>query len=610
MINSHAASDDRESGIRGGPCHSGRALPSRLRLLFCGLVGLVMLAVSAPASAGADDWFVDVTESSGLDFHYDNGATGKYYFPEIMGGGVALFDYNGNGLLDIYLVQGGAIGPDVDNAERTSGDRLFRNDSVQDESGDWHLRFTDVTEEAGIDARGYGMGVAIGDINNNGYPDIYVLNFGANQLWRNNGDGTFTEVTQAAGAGDERWSVSASFVDLTNNGYLDLYIANYVDYSFVNHIACRQAALDVTDYCSPSNYRGAPDRLLINQGDGTFKDVSDQAGISSARGHGLGVIAADFSRSGRPQLYVANDGSPNFLWINDGNLKFTDDAFLAGAAVNASGSSEAGMGVDAADFNRSGLEDIFITHMRTESNTLYVNVGDGWFEDRTARLGLGAPSLSATGFGTAWLDLDNDGWLDLVAVNGAVMKERHLLAEDDPFPYHQRNQIFANQAAANGSRRFADVTDQAGAAFEVSMVSRGAAFGDLNNNGRVDMVIANNNGPARVLVNSVTNANHWLGLRLVDADGRRDQTGAIAYLLDVDPENDAGPVLRRSRADGSYASANDPRVLFGLGEQSAGRTVKVQWPDHSVEAFCGLDVNRYHELRAGTGRPPASDATE
>lgn len=573
-----------------------------------GLAGLVMLGLVTVAAADSDGWFVDVTESSGLDFHYDNGATGEYYFPEIMGGGVALLDYNGDGLLDIYLVQGGEIGPEIEPGDRSRGDRLFRNDSYRDESGQWRPRFTDVTEQAGIDARGYGMGVAVGDIDNDGHPDVYLLNFGANQLWRNNGDGTFTDATESAGAGDERWSVSASFADLTGNGYLDLYIANYVDYRFDNHVECRQSAMDGVDYCSPSNYRGAQDRLLINQGDGTFTDATDPSGIGAARGHGLGVITADLVGAGRAQVFVANDGSPNFLWSSDGKSGFTDEAFLAGVAVNAGGSSEAGMGVDAADFDRDGLEDIFITHMRTETNTLYVNIGNGWFEDRTARFGLGVASLSATGFGTAWLDIENNGWLDLVAVNGAVMAERHLVTGGDPFPYHQRNQIFVNRPHPedDSQRRFVEATTSGGQAFEASRVSRGAAFGDLDNNGRIDIVIANNNGPARILINAVDNDHHWLGLRLLDAAGKCDMTGARAELLALDDDDDSGPVIRRARSDGSYASANDPRVLFGLGEQSAARTVRVTWPDQSIEEFTGLVPGQYHALRAGTGRRPTS----
>lgn len=559
------------------------------------LAGLFLAAPLDRARAG--DWFADVTEASGLSFEYDNGMQGEFWFPEIMGAGVGLIDYNGDGLLDIYLVQGGKLGPDVGPEDRASGDRLFRNDSHQNEQGEWVWRFTDVTAEAGIDARGYGMGVAIGDVNGNGHPDIYVLNFGDNQLWRNNGDGTFTDVTAEAGVNDPRWSVSASFVDLDGNGHLDLFVANYVTFSFDGHRACRSATTGAQDYCSPSAYQGVPDRLFRNRGDGSFEDITVAAGISTTARHGLGVIAADFNGNGRPDVYVANDGSANSLWLNQGDGPLVDDAFLAGAAVNADGSMEAGMGVDAADYNRSGSESIFITHMRRETNTLYRNDGQGWFNDVTAAAGLGSPSFAYTGFGTAWLDIDNDGWLDLVVANGAVVVEESLVNAGDPFPYHQHNQLFRNL----GDGRFGDVTGQAGKAFQASHVSRGLAVGDLNNNGRLDIVVANINGPARILANAYDLGHHWLGLRLLDAAGQRELTGVVAWLL----EDDQPLLRRRARTDGSYASANDGRVLFGLGDKAAERKIEIHWPDGQRERFGPLAVDRYHELKQGSGQPAA-----
>ena len=551
------------------------------------LLSSIVMAEQAP-------WFVDGTAQAGIDFRYDNGMSGQFYFPEIMGGGAALFDYNGDGLLDLYLVQGGPLGPGIGPADRPGGDRLLRNDSHIGEDGQWVVRFTDVTAEAGIDARGYGMGVAVGDINGNGFPDIYVLNFGANQLWRNNGDGSFTDITDQAGVGEPRWSVSASFADLTGNGLLDLFVANYVDFDFDAHRVCRSATTSQQDYCSPSAYSGVSDTLFINQGDGRFVDMTEAAGMAQTRRHGLGVVAADFNGNGRVDIYVANDGSANSLWLNEGNLRFVDDAFLAGAAVNADGGMEAGMGVDAGDYNRSGAEDLFITHMRRETNTLYRNDGQGWFTDVTAASGLGAPSLPSTGFGTAWVDIDNDGWLDLVAINGAVVIEEDLVAAGDPFPYHQRDQLFLNQ----GNGRFVDVSARAGAAFEASHVGRGLAVGDVNNNGRVDLVIVNINGPARLLLNQKAAGRHWLGLRLADAQGRT-LTQAVAWLQQ---EENQPSLRRRARADGSYASANDPRVIFGLGDDQRSRTVEVQWPDGQRERFTGLAVDRYHELRRGSGQ--------
>ena len=552
---------------------------------------LLSAGLAAPAVAG--DWFRDVTAESGLEFRYENGMTGEFWFPEIMGAGVGLLDFNGNGLLDIYLVQGGALGPGVGPDERTQGDRLFRNDSFQNEAGEWVWRFTDVTEAAGIDARGYGMGVAIGDINGNGFPDIYVLNFGDNQLWRNNGDGTFTDITAESGANDSRWSVSASFVDLDGSGYLDLFVANYVSFSFAGHRACRSATTGAQDYCSPSAYQGIADGLFRNLGGGRFEEISQAAGISGTARHGLGVIAADFNGNGLPDIYVANDGSANSLWLNQGDFTFIDDAFLAGVAVNADGVMEAGMGVDAADYNRSGRDSIFITHMRRETNTLYRNDGDGWFSDVTAASGLGAPSLPFTGFGTAWLDIDNNGWMDLVVANGAVVVEESLVNAGDPFPYHQINQLFVNQ----GNGRFQEGTRQGGQAFEASFVTRGLAVGDLNNNGRIDIVLANINGPARVLANEVDNDHHWLGLRLLDRHGKREQTGSVAWLL----EGDVRAIKRRSRTDGSYASANDGRIVFGLGQQADDRSIEVHWPDGQRERFGPLAVDLYHTISKGSG---------
>jgi enediyne biosynthesis protein E4 len=552
-----------------------------------------LAAASAPVAAADTPWFVDLASAAGVEFHYVNGGRGEYWFPEIMGGGVALFDYDGDGLLDIYLVQGGALGPGIGDDQRGHGDRLLRNVSTRGADGRLQLRFEDVTESAGIRAFGYGMGVAIGDINGNGHPDIYVLNFGPNQLWRNNGDGTFTEIAAAAGVDDPSWSVSASFADLDGDGLPELYVANYAEYDFDSHRQCRAFGTSEADYCSPSAYPGSADRLYRNLGDGRFTDISAAAGIGAARGRGLGVIAADFNGNGRIDLYVANDGDPNFLWLNQGELRFVDEALLAGAAVNAGGAAEAGMGVDAADFNRSGSEDIFLTHMKRETNTLYANDGQGWFEDVTAAAGLAAPSIPYTGFGTAWLDIDNDGWLDLIVVNGAVMKEQALADGGDPFPYAQPNQIFRNR----GDGRFEDASRQGGPAFARALVSRGAAFGDLDNDGRIDVVVANNGGPLQVLMNRTGSDRHWLGLDLRDGDGRV-ATGAVAWLQDA-----AGATLmRRARADGSYASANDPRIVFGLGAADAPRSVRVRWPDGSEASFSDLASDRYHVLRKGVER--------
>lgn len=553
------------------------------------VVGWLALCSGAGAQG---DWFRDVAADAGVDFTYRNGMQGEFYFPEIMGGGAALFDYDGDGLLDLYLVQAGAIGPDVAAADREQGDRLYRNISARDENGEWVVRFEDVTAEAGIDARGYGMGVTVGDYNADGHPDFYVLNFGDNQLWRNNGDGTFTDVTESAGVNDLRWSVSGSFADLDGDGYPELIVVNYADYDFDSHRQCRASGSGRADYCSPSAYPAAGDRLFRNLGDGRFEDVTSEAGMDEAKSHGLGVIAADLDGDGKRDIYVANDGSANFFWLNRGDMRFEDDAMLAGNAVNGGGAAEAGMGVDAADYDHSGAEDIFISHLKRETNTLYRNDGKGWFTDVSAASGLGPPSLPYTGFGTRFVDFDLDGWLDVFVANGAVTEESDLAAKGDDFPYHQTNQLFFN----NGQGRFSEVTDSAGAILQRSRVSRGAAFGDIDNDGRPDMVVVNTNGPAEVLINRIDDRGHWVGLVPLKDD--RPVDGVTAWRL----TDDDGRVLRRSRRDGSYASASDPRHVFGLGEDDSEQTFELRWPDGTMETFSDLSVGHYHRINKGSGQ--------
>jgi hypothetical protein len=563
------------------------------RLRCCAAAAVLL----AGAEAGAADAFVDVTVASGLDFTHFNGMSGELYFPEMMGSGVALLDYDDDGDLDVYLVQGQMLGPAGIEAavfpppsEPPLSDRLFRNDGP---GPDGAPRFVDVTAAAGIRATGYGMGVAAGDYDGDGLVDLYVTNFGANQLWRNAGDDRFEEVAVRAGAADDRWSVSAAWLDYDRDGRLDLYVGNYVEYTLANAKPCRSST-SARDYCSPKVYEPSVDSLFRNLGDGRFEDASEAAGIRGTYGGALGVIAADFDGDRWPDVYVANDGVANQLWINRRNGRFTDEAMLAGVAVNMDGSPEASMGVDAGDFDGDGDEDLFLTHLARETNTLYINDGSGWFEDRTVAMGLANPSFAYTGFGTAWLDYDNDGWLDILAVNGAVTLIEAQLRAGEPHQLRQRNQLFRNL----GDGRYREVGPEAGVAFESALVSRGAAFGDLDNDGDTDVVIANNAGPARVLLNARGQDAGWLGLRLLVGDPPRDAYGARAGLL-----RDEAPTLwRRVRADGSYASSSDPRILFGLGAKASdGHDVRVLWPDGSEETFEALAPGRYHALRQGTG---------
>jgi len=558
------------------------------------------LMAGRPALAGPEPWFMDVSSASGLDFVHFNGMSGAFYFAEMMGPGGALFDYDNDGDLDIYLVQGAMLGPGKTPADalfppppgQPPGDRLYRNDLKTGADGRPALSFTDVTETAGIRAPGYGMGVATGDLDNDGWTDLYVTNFGHNQLWRNNGDGTFSDWTERAGVDDARWSVSAAFLDYDRDGWLDLYVGNYVNFSIANHKRC-QGNSSAQDYCSPLAYSPVPDRLFRNRGDGTFEDVTARSRIIREFGGALGVVVGDFNGDGWPDLYVANDGTPNQLWMNQGDGTFRNDALLAGAAVNMEGNAEASMGVDAADFDGDGDEDLFMTHLLGETNTVYVNDGEGWFEDRSLATGLAAPSKGYTSFGTGWFDYDNDGWLDIFIANGEVKTIPALAKAGDPYPLHQPNQLFRNVQG----RGFEEVSARAGPAFAVSEVSRGAAFGDVDNDGDTDILVLNNNGPVRLLINEVGNRNPWVGLRLVDRHGR----DALGARVGVYRGAGSRVLWRRVRTAGSYASANDPRVLVGLGEGGGPVRVEVAWPAGGRERWEGLAPGRYWTLHQGAG---------
>ncbi|MCZ6827756.1 MAG: CRTAC1 family protein [Gammaproteobacteria bacterium] len=559
----------------------------------------IMAASWAERDAKADAPFVDITAESGLDFVHFNGMSGELYYAEMMGSGAALFDYDNDGDLDIYLVQGAMLGPNKKISEATFApehdppltDRLYRNDSGDGESD--RVRFTDVTKEAGILASAYGMGVAAGDFDNDGHVDLYISNFGPNQLLHNNGDGTFSDVTEAAGVGDSAWSVSSSFVDYDSDGLLDIYVGNYVDYTIAGNKPCRSTT-SARDYCSPKVYRPQNDTLYRNLGDGGFADVSRMAGIHEVTGGALGVVAADFNGDLAIDIYVANDGVPNQLWINDGDGRFRDEAYLSGVAVNMDGAPEASMGVAAADFDGDGDMDLLMTHLARETSTLYVNDGSGWFEDRTATAGLAGPSFAYTGFGTVWLDYDNDGWLDLFVANGAVTRNQELVDRGDPYPLGQANQLFVN--LGNAQFKLVDVADDP--IFRVTEVSRGVASGDIDNDGDVDLLLTNNAGRARLLLNQSGNQARWIGFRLTDAGGLVDRLGALVSLSD----NHGMTQHARTGTDGSYASASDPRLIFGLGQKERGKySVVVVWPDRQRENWSGLDAGRYHTLRKGSG---------
>lgn len=571
------------------------------------------LSQGSGSGASADrPVFRDATAESGLDFVHHGGRDGRFLFVEMNGSGLALLDFDGDGDLDLFLPQGHDLPKDATTPATPGPEakgRLFRND-LEMRGGAPRLRFTDVTDASRIDARGYGMGAAAADYDNDGDIDLYLSNFGSNQLWRNRGDGTFEDVTTRAGVDDPRWSFPAVFFDYDRDGWLDLFVANYVDYTLAGHRVCPRPT-GAPDYCGPLAWRAETDRLWRNRGDGSFEDVTTRSGLGRARGNAMGALAADFDGDGWSDLFVANDQGVNFLWRNRRDGTFEDDALLAGVAVSGEGRPEASMGVSAGDYDGDGDEDLFITHIRGETNTLYRNDGAGFFDDVTGASGLGPPSWELTGFGTGFLDFDNDGRLDLLTVNGAVRILDALEQVGDPNPLRQIDQLFRNR----GEGTFEALGEGAGALFGHTAVGRGAALGDLDNDGDPDVVILDNEGPARLLLDTVGQDRRWLGLRLLTH--RRDALGTWAGIEpDTDGSGTDGSSARttrwqRVRAQESFASSRDPRLLFGLGEsRQTTATVQVHWPDGWRERFRVEGLDRYHTLRHGEGEKlPAAGAT-
>ncbi|MGH9837864.1 MAG: CRTAC1 family protein [Blastocatellia bacterium] len=528
-----------------------------------------------------------------MSFRHFPGATGEYFMPEIMGSGCALFDYDRDGDLDLFLVQGMPLEEKKKAGDWKPGHRLFRNELIP--SG--KLRLTDVSERAGVNAVSYGMGVAVGDVDNDGDLDLFVSNFGPNQFFRNNGNGTFSEIAREAGVDDPRWSTSAAFLDYDRDGDLDLYVANYVDFTLRGHKRCT-APTGEQDYCTPAAYRPQPDRLYRNEGNGKFKDVTESAGIGAAVGPGLGVTCADFNGDGWSDIFVANDGAANLLWINQKDGTFAENGLLAGVAFAMTGLARAGMGAAAADFDNDGDQDLLVTNLTREGNTLFRNLTQqgrrGDFQDESDAFNITRYSFLSTGFGVGWFDYDNDGWLDLFAANGAVTIIPAL--KGSPHPFHQPNQLFHNEGESAG---FREVTATAGPALQLSEVSRGAAFGDVDNDGDIDLLVANNNGPARLFLNETGARRHWLTVRLEGVKDNRLGLGAQVAVL----RKAQKPLWRRAHTDGSYLSASDPRVHFGLGAAAEIEAVIVQWPGGEKESWSGVKADRQITLRQNSGKP-------
>jgi len=533
---------------------------------------------ATPGAAGSASaaWFADEAAARGVTLRHRSGhEAGRYRLPEIMGGGAALFDMDGDADLDILLVQSGVLGG-PDSGPRH---RLYRNDGTG--------RFDDVTAGSGVDVPGYGMGVAAGDYDGDGDPDLYLTNLGANVLLRNDGGGRFADVTAAAGVAGGGWSTSAAFVDVDGDGWLDLFVTRYLAWAPDRERQCFSLT-GVVDYCSPRNY-AAPttDLLFRNTGRGTFTDVSAAAGLTTARGNGLGVVADDVDGDGRVDLFVANDGTPNHLWVNQGGGRFVEDALARGVAIDQDGAPKAGMGVHAADVDGDGDNDLLVMNLDTEADSYFRNDGR-FFVDATSSVGLRVVSRRFTRFGMALLDFDNDGRLDLYEANGRVGLQGERFADD---PYAEPNLLLRGVDGPG----FVEVLPRGGTAAPIVRTSRAAAFGDIDNDGGLDILVANRDEAPTLLRNVVPARGHWLQAWVKDARGR-DAVGARLTI------HAGGRTVRRDvRTAYSYLAANDPRVHVGLGAATRVEAIDVRWPDGATETFGPFDADRIVTIRKGTG---------
>jgi hypothetical protein len=505
--------------------------------------------------------FENRIEQSRIKFTLKNSVSPQRYTFETMTGGVAVFDYNNDGLLDIFFTNGAAI-PSLEKSDPSYSNRLFRNNG--------NGTFTDVTEKAGLQGIGYSMGVAAGDYDNDGFVDLYVTGVNHNQLLHNNGDGTFTDVTEKAGVGGmvpnlgKAWSVAAGWFDYNNDGLLDLFVVNYLNYNIKTATHCVQQGLPA--YCSPVDFLGTPNILYRNNGDGTFTDVSEQSHISKYVGKGMGLAFADYDNDGFTDIFVSNDTFENYLLHNNGDGTFTNVAMLAGVAYNAFGNAIAGMGADFRDIDNDGRPDIFETAMFREGFPLYRNSGDGQFQDVTATAGLSILTSRSTAWGVGVFDFDNDGNKDLFTANSDILDNAMELAHR---PFALPNRVFRNK----GSLAFEDLSSKAGTSFSVAAPHRGAGFGDLNNDGKIDAVVTVLNGPPEIWMNRSSSGHHWIILKLVGVRSNRDGLGT-----QVKVTTPLGTQYNHATTALSYNSSSDKRVHFGLGSASVVDTIELTWP--------------------------------
>jgi hypothetical protein len=529
----------------------------------------------------------DITGKAGIAFSHASAPESKYVV-ESMSGGVLLIDYDRDGWLDIYFTNAPTVAMAI-KGEKARG-ALYHNNHDG--------TFTDVTDKAGIATPCFAMGGAVGDYNNDGWPDLYITCLGGNVLYRNNGDGTFTDVTKQAGVADGRWSTGAAFGDYDGDGFLDLMVTNYVDFhlndlpGFGSAPNCKYRGLDVQ--CGPRGLKGAGDSLFHNNGDGTFTEVSKAAGVNDPAGYyGMSVIFSDFNNTGRQDIYVANDSTPKFLYKNMGNGKFQEIGLESGTAVSEDGSEQASMGIAVGDYLHNGLPSLSVTNFSDENANLFRNEGKWNFNDVSYKSGVAMPSLPYVKWGTAFVDLDNDGWLDLITVNG------HVYPQVDTLPSGARYREPKVLGMNLGDGSFCDASEQAGAALKVPRVSRGLAVGDLFNDGNMDIVIEDLSGAPMVLRNSGVPGRHWVSFELAGTKSNRLAIGARLKIT-------AGGVTQTEEihSGGSYLSQNDVRVHFGLGAAKKIETVEIRWPSGKIETLKDLDADKFYSVLEGQGIVP------
>ena len=536
-------------------------IPQRLLLLFLTFIG---------NAAAQPPVFVDVTEAAGIHFKHSNGKTEQKHIIETMGSGVVFFDYDTDGDADLYFVNSGNIPQARQDAQQAHlGNVLYRND------GDG--RFTDVTETSGTGDTGYGMAAAAGDIDNDGYADLYVANFGQDTLYRNNGDGTFTDITEAAGIDNTLWGIAAVYLDFDVDGDLDIFVVNYLVYELSMPVTTFKG---IVGYGHPRSYEGTPDVLYRNNGDGTFTNIAETAGVTNpTEGRGMAAVTCDYDNDGFPDIYVANDTNRNFLYHNNGDGTFTDESLFIGVGYDESGVAEGSMGIDCGDYNGDGWLDLIVAN--SEKATLYKNEEGLFFADATAESGLQQPTLPFVGFSPLFLDYDNDGHLDLFCANGHPQDVIEILMDHET--YAQRDQMFQNR----GDGTYADVSETAGAYFTETLVGRAAATADYDNDGDTDIVIMNSNQRAVLLRNDGGNANNWIGIKLVGSQRNRDGIGAKVTVSTADMTQ-----IREVKSGSSYASGSDTRLLFGLGENQRVEKIAIVWQGGTTQVLKDVSINQ------------------